>query len=268
MKLKREVRYNDRDLIVGNGTIITYNTCIPLNAVSAIQIRNRAKGSITKPIIMLIVGCVMAFIPTLSLIGGIIAFCGLALLLIQLWENSMQKYGLVIQVHAGTTFTFEHKDLSFIRKIADIIREALDDNAELTYIDMRRTEVQQNFKGKNSFYSLGENNSFGNVIIGDHNHYKEGSHDTTNSNNTTIVLTVDDWNKLERYFRIRSEELGRDHQAYTACKEMERYAKQKDAKGLRKFFTSVGKGVLTAVLAKAAEYGLVEVFHKLASISI
>ena len=73
---------------------------------------------------------------------------------------------------------------------------------------------------------------------------------------------------MERYFRIRGEELQNNEQASSACREMERYAKQKDAKGLRKYFTSVGKGVLTAVLAKAAEYGLAEIFHKLASIPL
>lgn len=85
----------------------------------------------------------------------------------------------MIQVHARTMYRFEHKDLSFIRKVADVIGAALDDNAMVTYVDMRRTDAKQNFKGGSSFYSFGKNNAFGNVIIVNHNK-EEDSHATIN----------------------------------------------------------------------------------------
>ena len=265
MNLHGEVRYKDKDFIVGNGTIMTYDTCIPLHAVSVIKVRDKIKKPIANQIIILILGGIIQFVPLLSFIGLILVLYGVLSLAIRLWENYMQKYALVIQVHAGGVYIFEHKDVGFLRKIADIIRQALDDSASVTYIDMRRTSVKQNFKGGSSFYSFGENNSFGPVITGTDTTYNEGSHDTIISGNTSITITVDEWDKLERYFKTRGEELGRDHQAYPACKELEKYARKRDAKGMCEFLKSVGKGVLTAVLAKATESGLAEVFRKVAT---
>lgn len=272
MNLQGEVRYRDKDFIVGNGTIITYDTCIPLHAVSAIKIKDKERLPMTWGIVMIVVGILLLVLPLVSFIGGILIVCGIILIAIRSWINSMQKYALVIQVHAGGLYIFEHADLGFIRKIADIIRQALDDGASITYINMRSTSVKQNFEGGSTFYSFGKNNSFGHVITGNDNTVEGGVRNTINSNNTTnnttMIFTADEWNKLESYFRKRGEELGKDHQAYAACKELETYARNKDAKGMRTFLKSVGKGVVTAVLAKATESGLAEIFHRLATFKI
>ena len=116
------------------------------------------------------------------------------------------------------------------------------------------------------------------VVTGQDAHYKEiikgdvHSNNTTNTTNTTNntinIFTPNEWDKSERYFRNRGEELRGNEQAYIACKEMEKYAKKRDAKGLRKFFKSLAKCVLTEILAKVTEYDFLEIFQKLATISV
>lgn len=267
MNLQGEAHYRDKDFIVGNGTILTYDRCISLHAVSMIKIQDKRKVSLTYPIIMIVLGLVMLFIPLLSLIGGVLIFFGGLIVALLLWAAHMQMYGLEIVINTGAVCVFEHKDLEFIRKVADIIRKALDDCAVSTYIDMRGSKVKTNYVG-GDFYSFGKQNSFGDLIIGDDNRIEKESHNTTTINHATDVLTLEEWNRLERYFRIRGEELGNDHQAYPACKELEKYARNKDAKGMRAYLKSIGKTVFTAILTKATESGLAEIFRKLASIKM
>ena len=45
MRLQNEICYKDENFIVGNGTIVTNNICIPLNAISIIKI----EGNCSEP---------------------------------------------------------------------------------------------------------------------------------------------------------------------------------------------------------------------------
>lgn len=272
MRLQSEVRYKDENFIVGNGTIVTKNICIPLNAISIIKIEGKNKRPLGKTIITIIIGFILTLIPVIGLIGTIAFYYGLIKLVYLIIVNCLKKFGLVIQVHSGTSYVFEHKDIDFIRKIADVIRKGLDDTSSVTYISMGDSKIEHNFHGNPSFFVFGDGNTFGDMVMGGQNnitkqdsHTSYDSHDTINSNNTTNIFSSEEWEKMEQYFQLRAEQLGRSSEAYKPCKRMEQYAKQKDAHRLRQFMKTIGKPMLRVIVEKATEYGIGALFQKLAS---
>ena len=280
MRLHNEIRYKDENFIVGNGTIVTSNICIPLNAISIIKIEDKKKQSLRKAIITIIIGLLLCIIPLINFIGGVVLLCGIVILIKVTLENSLQKYGLVIQVHSGMSYIFEHHDLNFIRKIADVIRKGLDDTSGVTYISMGNSKIEHNYNGNPSFLSFGDNNTFGSgnifgsgntvgdVVMGDNSSItKKDSHDTIDSNNSEKIFSTEEWKKMEKYFEIRAEELGETSEAYQTCKRMQQYANKKDAHGLRAFMRKIGKSMLMIVLEKSTEYGIRSLLERLATIS-
>lgn len=280
MRLQNEICYKDENFIVGNGTIVTNNICIPLNAISIIKIEDKKKQSLRKAIITMIIGLLLCIIPVINFIGGIVLLCGIITLIKLIWENSLQKYGLVIQVHSGMSYIFEHHDLNFIRKIADVIRKGLDDTSGVTYISMGNSKIEHNYNGNPSFLSFGDNNTFGSgnifgsgnavgdIVMGANGSIiKKDSHDTIDSNNSEKIFSTKEWEKMERYFQIRAEELGESNEAYQSCRRMQQYANKKDAQGLRTFMRIIGKSILTIVFGKATEYGIRSLLERLTTIS-
>ena len=262
MKILNQARYKDENFIVGNGTLINKNICIPLQAISAIKIEGKKKLPLMGHIITALVGVAMMLIPILSMIGIAVFLIGLISLIVTIAANYLQKYELVIQVHSGMMYILEHKDLDFIRKIADIVRKGIDDTTGVTYIKVGEEKIIQNFNGDPSFYNFGQNNNFDKIQIG-------GDNNTINdeSNNTTSQgLTVDQWKKLEYYFRARAAEIGEANPAYQACKRMETCANQQDEKGLIRLIKMTGKTALPTIIEKASEYGVNGLFHILASL--
>ena len=41
MQLQNEVRYKDESFYIGNGTFVTSDICIPLNAISTIKVKGK-----------------------------------------------------------------------------------------------------------------------------------------------------------------------------------------------------------------------------------
>lgn len=128
MQLQNEVRYKDESFYIGNGIFVTSDICIPLNAISTIKVKGKKTINLNLVLSMIAIGVLLLLIPSLRIAGCFIFACGLVTLGCLFLLRYLDKYGLVIQVNSGVSYLFEHEDLEFIRKIADIIRKGLDDS--------------------------------------------------------------------------------------------------------------------------------------------
>ena len=264
MNLPNQLRYKDESLIIGKGTIISYNACIPLHAVSCIKIEGKKRKPLGKILVALIIGVVMLIIPVLRIFGGIVFSCAFLELVCTVIANYFGKCSLVIQTNSGTMLILEHPKIDFIKNVAEAIRKGLDDTAGVYYIHMKETKIVQKIKGNPSFYNFGKDNQFVDspiTINGGHHSYEENVVDSYNSS----LFTDEEWEKLEHYFKLRAGELGEKAAAYNACKQMQQLSKEKNAKGLRKVMGAVGKEIVMAVIGSATEYGIAELLRRLAS---
>lgn len=266
MQLQNELRYKDESFYIGNGTFVTSDICIPLNAISTIKVQGKKTINLNLVLSMIAIGVLLLLIPSLRIAGCFIFACGLVTLGCLFLLRYLDKYGLVIQVNSGVSYLFEHEDLEFIRKIADIIRKGLDDSMKnTTFVDMSNSMIKPNFNGNPSFQNFGENNQFDNTMItGSTGEARKDSHDTI-SNTTVNAFSEEEWNKMETYFHKRAADLGEGNQAYLPCKKMELCARKKDLQGLWKLMKGIGKTTLVTVLEKMSESGVEAIFRKLIS---
>lgn len=265
MQLQNEVRYKDESFYIGNGTFITSNICIPLNAISVIKIVGKKETNLNQGFGMIVAGLLLLAIPMLRIIGTIVLVCGVVVLGCLILGNYLQKNGLVIQVNSGASFLFEHKDIEFIRKIADIIRKGLDDTMQhTTYVDMSNSMINSNFNGNPTFQDFGKHNKFKDTVIsGSSGDSENRQKRDVNTYNQESGLSEEEWNRIEKYFHQRAEELGKTNHAYSSCKQMEQYARKKDVEGLSKLMKSVGKTALFSILGKISEFGVKEIIQKI-----
>jgi len=269
-KLFKLPRKNENaELYIGNGTIVMPDLCIPLNAISTIRIEKQRMKPLIAEIFIFIIGVFFIRIPIelFQILGTLGIVYGVVIGILTFISNQNRESYLKIRVHSGEIITLQQKDIEFLRRLADVIKEAIDDNAKISYVDMRTMKIKQNIKnmgtmgdvigGKNSGNTISETSAGGNIVIGDGNETNDRSGNviTGNTVNTT-GLSADDWAKLEKYFRTRCVELGKNHPAYKECLRMEQYARAKDAHGLKMHMQAVGKTILSAIISSATKYGM------------
>lgn len=264
MQLQNYQNYQNEQFIVGKGSIVTSNLCIPLHAIACLRIEGKKKMKLDIGLWLLIIGIFLMFIPSMRVFGAVFLCGGIVTCVCIFLVGYLQKYGLAIQLQSGATFTFWHSDLEFIKEIAEVIRKGFDDAAGITYIDMSKTKIVQKIKGDPSFLNFGTDNNFGDIITGDENSVEKNYYGKTDTSQTNMsVLSAKEWKELEHYFHIQAEELGTGHESYQACKKMEQYANKEDASGLSRFLNTVGKTILIPIIQKAAEYGVNELLRTL-----
>lgn len=264
MQFQTQKNYHDEQFIVGKGSIVTNNLCIPLHSIAFLRIEGKKKQNIDKEIIALVIGVILMLIRPLRMFGILVFLFGILSFACIVCVNYLQKCGLVIQLQSGATFTFQHSDPEFIRQVAEVIRKGLDDALGVTYVDMSKTKIVQKINGDPSFFDFGSGNSFGDIVTGQHNEINKDYYDSVdNSNRNISIFNVEQWKKLENYFYMQAERLGPSHDSYKICKRMEQYSKEKDASGLSKFMKTIGKAAFVPIIEKATECGVNELLRTL-----
>lgn len=76
MQLQNEVRYKDESFYIGNGTFVTSDICIPLNAISTIKVQGKKTINLNLVLSMLAMGVLLLLIPSLRIAGCFIFVCG------------------------------------------------------------------------------------------------------------------------------------------------------------------------------------------------
>ena len=256
-------------LYIGKGTIVMPDLCIPLNAISTIRIEKQRAKPLASEICIFIVGifCTKIPIELFQTLGTLGIIYGVVIGILTFISNRNRESYLKIRVHSGEIITLQQKNIEFLRRLADVIKEAIDGNAKISYVDMRTMKIKQNIKNmgtmgdvigsKNSGNTFSGTSTGGDIIIGDGNEKNDHSGNIITGNTVkTTGLSADDWEKLEKYFRTRCVELGKNHPAYKECLRMEQYAREKDAHGLKMHMQAVGKTILSAIIASATKYGM------------
>lgn len=173
-----EIKENAK-LYIGKGTIVMPDLCIPLNAISTIRIEKQRMKSLISEIFIFVVGIFFTRIPLelFQMLGALGIVYGIVIGVLTFILNQNRVSYLKIKVHSGETITLQQKNIEFLRTLADVIKEGIDDNAKISYVDMRTMKIEQNIKnmgtmgdvigGKNSGNTISRTSAGGSIIIGD-----------------------------------------------------------------------------------------------------
>lgn len=254
----------DECFYIGDGAIVMKDLCIPLDAISSIDVVETPKIAINAVIVFAILGIVL-LIPD----NGVIRILGVLMLLyagtmgviIYLAEKN-KEHSLKIQVASGRIITFSSKDLNFLRELMEMIYKSIEDKGRITYVNMIKNNFTQNIEKIEAERIYQQNINSGNVIGGNWdmggnnstfvNNGESASFSNMNNGNVSI-LTRNEWNELENFFARRGREIGRAGLNYDACVKLQEFSRNRDAKGMKAFMKEIGGTVVKAILGAAAE---------------
>lgn len=254
---------------IGKGVIQLVDACIPIKAVSNIEVKE-VKDTSLIPALVLIVFGVIFYLPggMWQAVGTGIVVVGITALILGVLWNFFRPHFLKIQTYSGKIYQIAGKDIGYVRKSMEVVREKLqkdqeDDIYYLNFTDMevsrvetmdmvklvmnnsRRAEVKtgNNTAAKwKSMFFIRERASG----------YVENIPQKTNS----FIYTDDEWKTLEDFFNRRCNELGMATPQYKPCQSLKECAREKDAEKMHDTIKGMTKTTFQTVLGEDVDKSL------------
>ena len=248
---------------IGKGVIQLVDACIPIKAVSNIDVKE-VKDTSLIPALVLIVFGVIFYLPggMWQAVGTIIVVVGITALILGVLWNFFRPHLLKIQTYSGRVYQIAGKDIGYVRKSMEVVREKLENSNEeeggiyyLNFTDMevsrvetmdmvklvmnnsRRAEIKpgENTAEKwKSMFFIRERPSV----------YVENITEKTIS----FFYTDDEWKMLEDFFERRCSELGMANPQYKSCFSLKECAAERDAAKMHETIKNMTKTTFQIVL--------------------
>ena len=135
---------------IGKGVIQLVDACIPIKAVSNIDVKE-VKDTSLIPALVLIVFGVIFYLPggMWQAVGTIIVVVGITALILGVLWNFFRPHLLKIQTYSGRVYQIAGKDIGYVRKSMEVVREKLENSNEeeggiyyLNFTDMEVSRVE------------------------------------------------------------------------------------------------------------------------------
>ena len=116
----------EEEFYVGEGAIVMRNACIPLSAISELELSS-PKFSLMPQIAFIIIGFVLFWAKNsvFKIIGELLLFVGVIELLLMFVAIYFRQSSLHIFLNSGRCVTFSSKDEAFVRELMEILRKKL-----------------------------------------------------------------------------------------------------------------------------------------------
>ncbi|MGY3667148.1 MAG: hypothetical protein ACXAHE_25825 [Roseburia sp. 1XD42-69] len=262
---------------IGKGVIQLVDACIPIKAVSNIDVKE-VKDTSLIPALVLIVFGVIFYLPggMWQAVGTIIVVVGITALILGVLWNFFRPHLLKIQTYSGRVYQIAGKDIGYVRKSMEVVREKLENSNEeeagiyyLNFTDMevsrvetmdmvklvmnnsRRAEIKpgENTAEKwKSMFFIRERPSV----------YVENITEKTIS----FFYTDDEWKMLEDFFERRCSELGMANPQYKSCFSLKECAAERDAAKMHETIKNMTKTTFQIVLGEDVDKSIQKLLLK------
>lgn len=259
---------------VGDGLLCFENYFIPLSALSMVEFTVSKEKPIINYIIMVICGLFLVIFPFsfFRVIGLSAILMGVLGIVLMTWLNKNRDYYLSLLLNNGKKLYFKHKDKEFLKNVMTVIRNCINKQNVVNFIDMRQGVIEQNigdvkemiFNNINSnntnngsinigntganIFSGGENSNFSDIIAGD--------------NNEINILTQTEWKQLSDFFEKRKTDFTEEDYKRGICERLERYAKEQKTSKMKSYLKEIGNSVMKSILGGVATRGIIEIIAK------
>lgn len=242
---------------IGKGVFVTKDTCIPVNAISMIDVYVPPVTTYLSAIMLGVLGLLAILIKSeiLKTIGVMLIILAVLMAGLVYFANTHRTYALHIQVHSGFMVTIESNSIDYIRELKDQFLECINDTSSVKFIDASRHIVKQDI-GKIDMKYIYDQTITGNtigkdlVVANGSSTVESVSIDGDNnvvqrSSEVKNGLSARQWEVLEKYF-IEQSKVNSQHQ--DECVALSKYARSKDTKGLKTFMRALGSKVMTEIV--------------------
>lgn len=273
---------------IGEGFIQMADTCVPIHAVSAIDVVETKGRPMTAMLLLLgsgfclwLAGWICSFFTpsagALIRLGSFLLTLGIILLIINVIVNLLRTHYLKIQVNSGGAYCFASRDIKSLRKIMEFLREEIKGGAgRIVQVNISNSSItiaqaMDNGKLVQNTTRIDGNNNYvyqAEKVIGrvkdafKRNESREeaegcGQEGVPSDNGggrtkqEVPVLSGGEWERLEDFFRMRGRELEKDSEAYRQCEKLRQCAIAQDAGRMKKAMAGMPKDVFRAVLGTA-----------------
>lgn len=258
----------EEEFYVGEGAIVMRNACIPLSAISELELSS-PKFSLMPQIAFIIIGFVLFWAKNsvFKIIGELLLFVGVIELLLMFVAIYFRQSSLHIFLNSGRCVTFSSKDEAFVRELMEILRKKLQEPQGVIFVDMSKKVIQQNVDG----IQIDKLINHGISIIGNGNTIPKNKiyGDGANTNEERVVnkgLTEEEWKLLSFYLQKRCRELSESSQEYKICRIILQDTKQREeVKVKEKLRKLADKKAIGQVLGTALGATISEIIKKLLS---
>ncbi|MCM1256298.1 MAG: hypothetical protein NC307_00395 [Roseburia sp.] len=274
MILKNIFKYKNTCFYIGKGVIQLADSCIPIKAISGIDVKEVKDTSLIPALVLIVLG-VIFYLPggMWQVMGTVIVVVGIAALIVGVLWNFYRPHYLKIQVHSKKVYQIAGKDIGFVRKSMEIVREKIEDDQEGIYY-LNFTDMEVSHAENMDMVKLVMNN-------GRMAELKEGEDfakkwksmffvrtrpseyvENMGQGSSFFLYTDDEWQILEDFFEKRCGELGMANEKYKPCQSLRDCSREKDAVKMHKTIKEMTKTTFQAVLGEDVDKSIQKLLLK------
>ena len=260
---------------IGKGSIQFVDACIPVKSVSNIEVKEVKDTSLIPALVLIVIGVVF-YLPggIWQTAGTVIVIAGIAALLFGVLWNFFRPHFLKIQTHSGKVYEIAGKDIGYVRKSMEVVREKMEDGQEGEIYYLNFTDMEVSRVEKMDMVKLVMNN-------GRMAERKEGEDlaqkwksmffvrvrsseyvENIGQGKSFFLYTDDEWKILEDFFEKRCSELGMANEKYKPCQSLKECAGEKDAVKMHKTIKNMTKITFQAVLGEDVDKSIQKLLLK------
>lgn len=231
-------------LYLGKGVIQMVDACIPVHSISDIEVAETRDKTLI-PALILIVAGVGLYLPggKWQIAGTVAVVTGILGLLIGVILNFYKVHHLKVQVHAGKTFLFGCRDIMYIRKVMEMIRDKIEGEQDKTLYYLHfgelKAEPAEDIDMSRLVRDSWRTGDFAEWDISTLEKCRDLLSSLLGHKNTTAqnmvwqepvsIYSDEEWGILENFFARRCNELGMANELYKTCQRLKECAKERDA---------------------------------------
>ena len=260
---------------IGKGSIQLVDACIPIKSVSNIEVKEGKDTSLIPALALIVIG-VIFYLPggIWQVMGTVIVVVGIVSLILGVMWNFFRPHFLKIQTHSGKVYEIAGKDIGYVRKSMEVVREKMenDQEGEIYYLNFTDMEVSR-VDNMDMVRLVMNNGRMAELKEGEDLAKKWKSMffvrvrpseymENIGQGDSFFLYTDDEWEILEDFFEKRCGELGMANEKYKPCQSLKECAKEKDAVKMHKTIKSMTKTTFQTVLGEDVDKSIQKLLLK------